>query len=406
MKCDIAKDLLLLYTDNLCSPETVTELEEHLSNCEACSKLLVRYKSDLTEKSIPLDNRTYQPSPTNLNPFKKVHQKMLHQKVLALILGLVLIGLISVIGVLSYGQFTNKCISFSMLADVLKLNSITNSFAHGDTEPLIENMSFYMEEYYFINGLTEFESFDSYKAYLKTELDTIYQTYYKELALTPKLIDISISPYYNNSELHKDYIDEANTYYVYCFYDEKQEPIFHMTFSKMSENQFRLYPDPLVEDDAFKRNFTEHLPYNDIIMTVGLRYPFNDNFTPRISVLPEHPGMYIAIGVRKHHGDSAKERACQLEMEKEIDALCDAGLRINDALFSIDDFDIENNYWIYKVWFSIQNEETQKTAILQCRFALLGSCFYIIPEETPEVISGADAFTPEQLDQFIKLFTY
>ena len=36
-------------------------------------------------------------------------------------------------------------------------------------------------------------------------------------------------------------------------------------------------------------------------------------------------------------------------------------------------------------------------------YILLG---YIIPEETPEVISGADAFTPEQLAQFINLFTY
>ncbi len=405
MKCDIAKDLLPLYTDNLCSPETVTELEEHLSNCEACSKLLVRYKSDLTEKSIPLDNRTPQPSPTNLNPFKKVHQKMMHQKKLALVLGLVLFILLGFISVLSYGQFTNKCVSFSMIADILKLNSITNAFAHGDTEPLIENMSFYMEEYYFINGLTEFESFDSYKAYLKTKLDTIYQTYYKDTKLTPKLIDISLEPYYENSATHDDYFDEGVSYYVYCFYDEQQEPLFHMTFCKMSENKFRL-TNIFDSEDALRTNFTEHLPYSDIIITIGLRYPFNENFTPRVSMLPEHPGRYISIGVHKYHGDSAKERACQLEMEKEIDALCDAGLRINDALFSIDDFDIENNYWIYKVWFSIQNEETQKTAILQCRFALLGSCFYIIPEETPEVISGADAFTPEQLDQFIKLFTY
>ena len=39
MKCNIARDLLPLYFDGLCSDETRKQLEEHIENCESCKLL-------------------------------------------------------------------------------------------------------------------------------------------------------------------------------------------------------------------------------------------------------------------------------------------------------------------------------------------------------------------------------
>ena len=36
MKCDIVKDLLPLYIENLCSSASREAVEEHLEHCETC----------------------------------------------------------------------------------------------------------------------------------------------------------------------------------------------------------------------------------------------------------------------------------------------------------------------------------------------------------------------------------
>lgn len=40
MNCRIVQDLLPLYHDGVCSPESRTAVEEHLTGCEACSRML------------------------------------------------------------------------------------------------------------------------------------------------------------------------------------------------------------------------------------------------------------------------------------------------------------------------------------------------------------------------------
>ncbi len=40
MKCSIVQDLLPLYADNLTSNETNIAIEDHLSECETCAKIL------------------------------------------------------------------------------------------------------------------------------------------------------------------------------------------------------------------------------------------------------------------------------------------------------------------------------------------------------------------------------
>ena len=173
MKCEIAQDLLTLYAEDLCSPETASELKAHLTGCSTCSQKLAMYKSEIVEK-IPPSETSISEDIEKLKPMKKIKKKLVHRKWLAIILGLILLLLLCGIGYLSYGQVTNNSPSFSVLADIYKLNKVTKAFAEGDTKPLIDILSFTYDEIYTIQNVTDFDSFDDYKNYLKERLDEIY----------------------------------------------------------------------------------------------------------------------------------------------------------------------------------------------------------------------------------------
>lgn len=46
--CDIIKDLLPLYLDNVCSEDSRKAVEEHIATCENCRRELEAYRSDIT----------------------------------------------------------------------------------------------------------------------------------------------------------------------------------------------------------------------------------------------------------------------------------------------------------------------------------------------------------------------
>ena len=44
MNCELARDLIILYAEDLCSDKTAEELKAHLEQCSECSKRLEEYK--------------------------------------------------------------------------------------------------------------------------------------------------------------------------------------------------------------------------------------------------------------------------------------------------------------------------------------------------------------------------
>lgn len=57
MKCEIIRDLMPLYLDDVCSAETKQVVEEHLDECEECRKYIKQMQTELKiEKPEPVDN--------------------------------------------------------------------------------------------------------------------------------------------------------------------------------------------------------------------------------------------------------------------------------------------------------------------------------------------------------------
>ena len=55
MNCNIIQDLLPLYIDEICSPETKAAVEEHLKTCPVCKKTYEAMVRDVPEQLRPVD---------------------------------------------------------------------------------------------------------------------------------------------------------------------------------------------------------------------------------------------------------------------------------------------------------------------------------------------------------------
>ena len=71
MKCEVVRDLLPMYIDDLCSEETCQEMKGHMEQCPEC-------KRKLKEISIPVEAAIEQEEKkeVSIKPMKKVKNKL------------------------------------------------------------------------------------------------------------------------------------------------------------------------------------------------------------------------------------------------------------------------------------------------------------------------------------------
>ena len=115
MNCEVAKDLMTLYVEDMCSLESKKALEEHVKECPACAEALKSVKKELEIESIASKSDYTGENASTLKPMKKVKKSLVRRKRTAIILGFLLIAVLTGIGFLSYGQVTNRCMSFSAI---------------------------------------------------------------------------------------------------------------------------------------------------------------------------------------------------------------------------------------------------------------------------------------------------
>ena len=75
MKCELAKDLIILYAEDLCSEETAEELKTHLEQCPECSKRFEEYKKELEDNKEENSSINDEVSREASKPMKKVKKK-------------------------------------------------------------------------------------------------------------------------------------------------------------------------------------------------------------------------------------------------------------------------------------------------------------------------------------------
>lgn len=94
MKCEIIRDLIPLYDENLCSAESAALVEEHIQTCAACKGLLEK----LPKTDIPKFD------PNGIKPFLKINRKLRARTATLIALGSVLLAVLIPIGYLTVNQ--------------------------------------------------------------------------------------------------------------------------------------------------------------------------------------------------------------------------------------------------------------------------------------------------------------
>lgn len=135
MKCSVARDLLPLYFDGLCSEETKKQLEEHMEQCACCSQLKETLEP---EQEWPDEKQEWDTSTT---PLKKIKRKIHTKNILLGVCVTLLLLVVGLTALLTYGQICKKGLSFELLYDAVRFQHIGSQFASGNIEPLYETLS-------------------------------------------------------------------------------------------------------------------------------------------------------------------------------------------------------------------------------------------------------------------------
>lgn len=136
MKCNVVRDLLPLYLDQLCEEETCEEIKTHLEGCEKCRQRWEEMGSPVESVIGQLENET-----VSIEPMKKYRKKIKRKNsmlVLTILLSVAVIGLLSY---LSYGQIRHTGHSFETISQYIRFTHIGKEFAKGNLEPLLSSLA-------------------------------------------------------------------------------------------------------------------------------------------------------------------------------------------------------------------------------------------------------------------------
>ncbi len=396
MKCEVAKDLMTLLVEGMCSAETQKELEAHLQECTDCAKQFERLQKELSNDAMMPKTDYSETNAAALKPMKKVKKKLLRRKIVVIILGIIIAAILGVIALLSYGQMTNRCLSFSAIADGIKVKSVCKSLAKGDTQALLDVLAFRIEDIYQVrNEGALSEGLEAYKQSIKESMDETYAFYFEGKDIRVKIDDLYMTPYDENIAENL-----ASTSYVVGFY-EGDELVYSMEFGKISPKKFIVYETT----DENKPNFTANLlPYDNAILDICLRHANTrqyDSLVAGKTVDKYCPGLLLGI---EKSGTEEERAAFSDDLRERITRLYEEKWYFKEILYAPEEFHVEKNRWIYKVWFQVEDQNTGTIAMLEQRFAYYNGDMYILEEEEPTIMATMGEVPATIEKQLLELF--
>ena len=394
MKCELARDLIILYAEDLCSQKTAEDLKAHLEQCPECSKRLEEYKKELEDNKTENTVTNDEAGREDLKPMKKVKKKLVMGKVKIAILCVILAVIIGGLGFLSFGQITNECMSFSVLADTAKIYSVCKSLADGDTEPFMDIIAYRIADQYTVNGSQELENFDAYIAKVEADVKNASEYYFAGKNVRVRIQGIDQYPY-----AEEEPTDSSNTDIMIGFY-EKNELLYELAFGKVSEGKFIIYELPKNGAPTFT---TSLLPYYDANLDICLHFATKKTYNDLVEGTTDKAGAGLALAVTTEGTDEEKETYRNRIMEK-MQILCDAGWYYKEVMYFVDEYDIDAGKWIYKVWFMVEEQSSGNIVMVEQKFHYFGQQLYVI-ENSPAVVIGDGEEIPEDIrEQLLWLF--
>ena len=157
--CEIIKDLLPLYVDDVCSTETREFVEKHLKNCNECQKYFETMEKD--------ENNKNNKNSDEKESIKNFNNKIKRNKIKAVVISLI----IFVIGILLI-KYIYSCILFNHIINKAhKFSDIDNMYIQ-KMENSLSGEIFVTKQYYKDGKFKEV-----HESYTKDEVTSIYTKY-------------------------------------------------------------------------------------------------------------------------------------------------------------------------------------------------------------------------------------
>lgn len=93
LPCYLVRDLLPLYHDNLCAPDTAKDVEEHLGGCEACRAALVALEAPCEESAPPPEDLQ------RAQALQMLQRKLVRSRIITAVLSALAVLLLLAVGI-------------------------------------------------------------------------------------------------------------------------------------------------------------------------------------------------------------------------------------------------------------------------------------------------------------------
>lgn len=387
MKCEIANDLLTLYVEDLCSPETEKELKAHLRDCPECEKKLENYRRDLMDVSQEVTGEkdaTAQKKAAEIEPMKKIKKKMKKSKSKIIALSVVIAVILGWLGVLSYGEATNLYPGFTVISDALKIKSACKELAKGETEAFMDLLAYHLDDQYIMRATGAFEDMDAYMANIRSDVEEAYKYYFEG-----KDVKVRLTALYSNPYSQTVGADEEKALIGISFY-EGSEILYQMEFGKVAHNSYSVYENYESPKAFDAPSFTGGMiPYDDIILRITLPYAAQSGYRKLVGGEAERMGSGLVLVVEKT--EESENEVFDEQMKEKMNLLYESGCYIKHVNYNIADFDTESGKWVYSVWITYEDQHTGNVFVTEQKFLYHNDKMYVMEGEVPVVSSMSSA---------------
>ena len=392
MKCELIRDLLPLYADGLCSEETNAQVEAHLEACEECRQKLAHYRANVGE-----EQKLAAEDPSAIHPMKKVRTKLRRRKWLSVTLCVLLCIVAAGLGVLTIGEINGHKVSFSTCGNIIRLNYITHQLTKGNTDVLLDALSFRWEDRYAVKGASNFETMAAYKAQLKQQMDEAYAHYFEGKEISVKLSSVESYIDSAGNEGENYFMTSPNTY-CYDFYDGENLVLSMWFISRDGKFTVQEYGLDQVSAEQCPSFVSGMLPMDELLKDIvryGVKGRYN-NFSETGKTYETTPLKLLFRQFSAETDESYKEH-----LDTRTAALYEEGWALKEFVYAVDTYNEELGHWFYKLWFVYENPETGENCMAEQSFMSHDAYLYPVEEQPAVILQCAESVPTENREQIL-----
>lgn len=395
MKCELIRDLLPLYADGLCSEETNAQVEAHLETCEKCRQKLAHYRANIVEEQ----NHAAE-DPSAIRPMKKVRTKLRRRKWLSVTLCVLLCIVVAGLGVLTIGEINGHKVSFSTCGNIIRLNYITHQLTKGNTDVLLDALSFRWEDRYAVNGASNFETMAAYKAQLEQQMDEAYAYYFEGKDISVKLSSVESYVDTVGGEGENYFMTSPNTY-CYDFYDDETLVLSMYFISRDGNFAVQEYGLDQLSAEQIPSFVSGMLPMDELLKDI-VRYSIKKRYTDFSETGKTYDTTPLKLLFRQFSAETDNPYTDHLDTRTA--ALYEDGWALKEFVYAVDTYNEEFGRWFYKIWFIFENPETGENCMAEQSFMSHDAYLYPVEEQPAVIIQCAESVPSEIREKILHLF--